>query len=421
MQRVFLGIIGGIVDDRVYDAAEGLLDFIYLAQYQSHTDGTLRLLQQALARFHDNKDAIIEAGGRTIDHFNIPKLHSLMHYVASIQSLGSADGYNTESPERLHIDYAKKAYEGSSRQDYIAHMTVWLRRQEAIDKHSMFIAWVAAIELTPATDEIKNALADDDLPISQIPSIARAATLAASFVPSGVSPGHAYRVAKGFPHQNYSVRRLTEEFHTVDFIPAFQSYLSQHRPHSNLRASPHDRFNVYNNVALLLPNTRHTSMLKRFEKVRAAPAKPSKNSRKASKYAVADTVLVIEDREKLRSLGGLNGLRVAQVRAIFTLPANYGGTPHPLAYVEWFRPLRGRDPRTDFFLLRRSTVMGKRHASVIPLESIWRSCHLQPLLGAGSVDRALARRNILETKTQFLLNPYINMHVFGDTLLQYIP
>lgn len=100
MQRVFLGVIAGLVNDRVFAAAKALLDFIYLAQYQSHTETSLSQLQAALEQFHSNKDVFVEAGVRV--DFNIPKLHSIMHYLAAIRSLGSADGFNTESPERCH-------------------------------------------------------------------------------------------------------------------------------------------------------------------------------------------------------------------------------------------------------------------------------------------------------------------------------
>ena len=44
----------------------------------------------------------------------------------------------------------------------------------------------------------------------------------------------------------------------------------------------------------------------------------------------------------------LVGLCVACVRAIFRLPEVYGNRlgKHPLAYVEWFTPLRQLDPDT---------------------------------------------------------------------------
>jgi hypothetical protein len=36
----------------------------------------------------------------------------------------AADGYNTEFPECLHIDFAKEAYDASNKHDYTEQMAV---------------------------------------------------------------------------------------------------------------------------------------------------------------------------------------------------------------------------------------------------------------------------------------------------------
>ena len=90
--------------------------------------------------FHDHKDIVIELG--VCDNFNIPKLHSILHYVDSIRSLGSADSYNLESPERLHIEFVKEAYHASNKQDYVEQMAIWLQRQEASWLRESYLIWV---------------------------------------------------------------------------------------------------------------------------------------------------------------------------------------------------------------------------------------------------------------------------------------
>ncbi|KAJ6504450.1 hypothetical protein DFH09DRAFT_943894, partial [Mycena vulgaris] len=72
----------------------------------THTSITLASMRDALSTFHASKQIFIELKGRS-NHFTIPKIHSLDHYERLIRLFGSADGFNTESPERLHIDYAK--------------------------------------------------------------------------------------------------------------------------------------------------------------------------------------------------------------------------------------------------------------------------------------------------------------------------
>ena len=79
LERVFVGtLMGAIMEPRVLQAACCVMDFVHLAQYHSHTDDTLTALQRALNNFHHSKDVFIKLGCR--DQFNIPKLHSLVHY-----------------------------------------------------------------------------------------------------------------------------------------------------------------------------------------------------------------------------------------------------------------------------------------------------------------------------------------------------
>ena len=78
ISRILLGLVidcplpGGLSNIRLVRAVRALLDFIYLAQYPIHTDKTLSLLDDALERFHGNKNIFIDLGIR--DSFNIPKL-----------------------------------------------------------------------------------------------------------------------------------------------------------------------------------------------------------------------------------------------------------------------------------------------------------------------------------------------------------
>jgi hypothetical protein len=141
-------LLGLIVDLKLPDgtsplplisATRSLLDFLYLAQYPLHTSETLRLLQQSLKRFHEHKQVFVDLGIR--DGFNLPKLHSLAHYVESIQLFGTTDNYNTEYTERLHIDLAKDAYRATNHRDEYGQMTVWLERKEKILQHQSYLDW----------------------------------------------------------------------------------------------------------------------------------------------------------------------------------------------------------------------------------------------------------------------------------------
>jgi hypothetical protein len=120
-------------------AVRVLLDFLYLAQYTSHTNETIHRLQDSLAAFHNNKVIFINLGAQ--DHFNIPKLHSLSHYEPAIWQFKTTDNYNTEQSKCLHIDLAKDAYHATNHKDEYSQMMIWLEHREKIERHVTFIDW----------------------------------------------------------------------------------------------------------------------------------------------------------------------------------------------------------------------------------------------------------------------------------------
>jgi len=145
MCRILLGLIidMDLPDDvspiPLIRSTRALLDFLYLAQYPVHTSETLQLLRQSLHDFHANKHIFVELGIRK--DFNLPKLHSLVHYAESIELFGTTDNYNTEYTERLHIDLAKDAYRATNHRDEYAQMTIWLERKEKILRHQSYLEW----------------------------------------------------------------------------------------------------------------------------------------------------------------------------------------------------------------------------------------------------------------------------------------
>lgn len=130
MACILLGCLVGRIPNDVMLTFRALLDFIYLAQYPTHDDTTLKYMTDALELFHKHKNVLMELGIR--EHMNIPKLHSLLHYVDSIKNLGTTDNYNTEMFERLHIDCAKKAWRATNHRNERPQMVKWLERREKV-------------------------------------------------------------------------------------------------------------------------------------------------------------------------------------------------------------------------------------------------------------------------------------------------
>jgi hypothetical protein len=105
-------------------AVQGLLDFLYLAQYPYHSSESLQLLDDTLNLFHENKDIFIDLSIHS--NFNLPKLHATCHYSAMIMMFGMMDNYNTEYTEQLHIDFAKDTYCTTNHKDEFVQIMQWL-------------------------------------------------------------------------------------------------------------------------------------------------------------------------------------------------------------------------------------------------------------------------------------------------------
>jgi hypothetical protein len=146
MSRILLGLVmdlpvpsGQVSQRRIIAVVRALLDFLYLAQFPSHSTATITCLDNALVRFHENKDVFLDLGVRK--HFNMPKIHSLIHYSSSICLFGTTDNYNTEQTERLHIDLTKDGFRATNHKDEYSQMTTWLQRREKIQVHYAFLQW----------------------------------------------------------------------------------------------------------------------------------------------------------------------------------------------------------------------------------------------------------------------------------------
>lgn len=147
LERVFLGILVGhkSVTGGFLKAMRGLLDFIYLAQYESQSTVTLGYLQEALQTFHKYKryiaDSGVRDGPRQNGEFHIPKIELMQHVKRLIELLGSAPQFSSEQTERCHIDMAKVPYKATNRKAYAEQMCRFLDRGERMRLFSALTTW----------------------------------------------------------------------------------------------------------------------------------------------------------------------------------------------------------------------------------------------------------------------------------------
>ncbi|KAK7676579.1 hypothetical protein QCA50_020455 [Cerrena zonata] len=132
---------------RLVRAVRGMLDFLYLAQLKVHTMDSLDDMELALEQFHENKNIFVDIGIR--ENFTIPKLHNVGHYRWLVELFGTTDNYSTQTTERLHIDYAKDAYEATNHKEELIQMCLWLERKEKMFRHDAYIKWRLGLRDTP--------------------------------------------------------------------------------------------------------------------------------------------------------------------------------------------------------------------------------------------------------------------------------
>ncbi|KAI9457974.1 hypothetical protein BJY52DRAFT_1204447 [Lactarius psammicola] len=395
MCRILLGLIvdqplpSRQAPSQLVRTVRALLDFLYLAQLPSQTTDTLRRLEDSLARFHNNKYIFIDLGIR--EHFNIPKVHSLVHYSSSIALFGTTDNYNTEQTERLHIDFTKDAYRATNHKDEYQQMTTWLERRERVQQHIAFV-------------KRRQGNAQES---TQIPQ------------PSG-PPQPTVRCVKMALHPSMkavSFDALSERYGAVDFQDTLADFIARTN-HPNASAAtlrvlaadtliPFRSVPVYHKIKF--QSNGHPEVV---DSVHVRPEqKDSRGRRIPSRF---DTVLI---RGAQNSVHGNNGHRIAQVRVVFQLPNKAmpevfptldldAAPPTHLAYVEWFSPIP-TTPDANHLMYRVSRLVhnGRRRASIIPVDSILSSIHLYPRFGHHT-PREWNTYSVLELCHTFYINPF---------------
>ncbi|KAJ3898192.1 hypothetical protein F5879DRAFT_910135 [Lentinula edodes] len=391
-------ILGTIVDipqltavqsNALLAATRALLDFLYLACYSIHSSNTLVSLDESLARFHAKREIFVELNIR--ENFNFPKLHFLSHYSRAIKYFGTTDNYNTETTERLHIDFAKEAYRASNHKDEYTQMTRWLERREKIIQHSNYISW--------RLNGSRRTLTDMKCVFQQ-------------------------KITSHPTMKSISLIKLEDAsikgYGAIDFTLALKRFVVQFRDPS-LPTSVVDeyaRFIVlpfqslpvwhqikFTNVGLFGKNT--------LDSVLARPRRYDSHG-KVSQLARFDTALIcVKPNSENHSI---KETRVGRVRAIFSLPEDKLDAMFPpkhLAYVEWFTKFtRVPEPHSGLYQVKKQmNVDGTPAASVIPVEMILRSVHLLPKWG-GAVPSGWTGENVLDLAPSFLLNIFKDNHSY---------
>ncbi|KAK0183857.1 hypothetical protein F5146DRAFT_1106274 [Armillaria mellea] len=373
MEQVFVGLIMGAVDKYVLMAVRAVVDFIYFALLHSHMSSTLTALSQALDNFHN------------------------------------ADGFNTESPKCLHIDYAKDAYRASNKCDYIAQMTTWLHCQKAMDCFADYLHWCQnGTHLTVGpTDEEDNF--DGDASFIGDP---RTAKYSLSLLPQALRSKSQVQVAHTHPPDltHIPAQKIINRHHVTCFLEALTGFLHDHG--CLMTPMEFNTFNLYRRLIIILPPIPEAG----------TKAQDLKNivCHHAGEAAHLDCALVCTGERNDRTAGtALEGLRVTHIHVLFALPSIFGVKHQtPLVYVEWFTPFLTPDPHTGLYTLTWSTCQHQVYVQVIEASRIIQNCHLQLKYG-WTKDPMWTTDNVMDLCHTFYFNAYWDLHLFSMLRVHY--
>ncbi|KAJ7035463.1 hypothetical protein C8F04DRAFT_955065 [Mycena alexandri] len=137
IQRYIVAVIADAkgVSKNFLATISSLVDFFYHGQAPVIGDNVLDKMDASLDRFHDHKQAVLDAGARRgkngpIENWHIPKLEFLQSVVPAIRANGVALQWSADVTEHAHITLVKDPASHSNNQRYEAQICRHLDRRE---------------------------------------------------------------------------------------------------------------------------------------------------------------------------------------------------------------------------------------------------------------------------------------------------
>ncbi|KAI0808970.1 hypothetical protein BC629DRAFT_1480632 [Irpex lacteus] len=401
LMKVFLPAIVGYVPDRMVSAIRAFLDFCYLARQPFHTRKVLNDMNNALAEFRTLRTIFQEVGVRP-DGFALPRQHSLVHYVRSIELFGSPNGLCSSITESRHITAVKRPWRRSNRHNPLLQM---LRTNSRLSKLA-----AARIEFGR-----RGMLHGDVLTAAKVNAVDDA-NLEDGPIDEDDAGGY-----EG-PHAEYffEIARRAAETSDVDTIAA---KLNEPRLQELCRRFLYDQLHpdapMTGEEVSLHECPYFYGRVSRFYSGRAIIYAPSEDSGTTGLHtetirshphwrrgrARYDTVLVQNGPEA----DTLSGMLVGRVLSFLSFA--HEDVRYDTALLEWFLPLGEEpDPVTGMWIVRPEMRRGQRHVGLVHIDSIVRGCHLIGVYGKHQLPRDFHFSFSLDAFQAFYLNHYIDYH-----------
>ncbi|KAG8710043.1 hypothetical protein FRC08_017694 [Ceratobasidium sp. 394] len=432
-----------------------LLDFTYRAQASRMTEADVAQLEKTLEEIHRYKSVLIRLNIFQDDsRFDaITKLHMIGHMPGDTREMGTPDGFSTEAPEHQHIE-TKHAWRASNKVRPVPQMIKFLQRHEALRIHQAKMdtylgrsnperrkmqvmlgededapfhpSWEPVAEHIGVGQPGMGGNDDGDVDVGggvnesdepdqeeegkdedqeQFPGRMRTAADARQHV---VYPNPTLSIARKPTAGRVRGLDIITKYGAVDFVPALHAYLNVHgtrRLPPNFLPTAYHEYPVWHRLYLRHDALPFDPEWPRRDVVRARPESTDQDS-------VFDVALYLHDSEQF----GIHRYRAGRVRAIFSLPPSFHYLyPHPLVYVELFRPfsisISPHHRMHSLSQLRESN--GKLRAAVLSVFDLAVACHLAPQIKRLDPELHLRSLPDLLTHSQyFWLNHYYNRYIY---------
>jgi hypothetical protein len=126
-----LPAIEGYVPQDMVQALRAFLECCYIVRRDILDTNSLRELEDALERYHTCRKIFEDCGVRT-EGFNLPRQHSLRHYLQLTRAFGAPNGLCSSITESKHIKAVKEPWRRSNRFNALGQMLLTNQRLDKL-------------------------------------------------------------------------------------------------------------------------------------------------------------------------------------------------------------------------------------------------------------------------------------------------
>ncbi|KAG1824393.1 uncharacterized protein BJ212DRAFT_1444268 [Suillus subaureus] len=212
-----------------------LMDFCYLVQLTQIDDCEIECISTALAEFHTNKQAIIDAGfhqgkgDKVIDNWYIPKIELTQSIIPSICNTGVAMQWTADTMKHVHVTDIKDPTQSSNNNNYDAQIC---RHLDHADKCCHFELAMSLLDLLNQYTYLDEY--DDNIDLDVHNDHNHPVDLLATTSSPGTIPGHFhFYLAYDLSIRTLSVNDTALKFNLPDLWPALADFLHHEDTYGN--------------------------------------------------------------------------------------------------------------------------------------------------------------------------------------------